>query len=290
MLDQERIRRQKMWHHLLSGGGPQNISPHLLRDIGIYGGAQGIWVDKARTSSLTLNGHGVTVGLLHTGEFYPDDLSDTGVIYHYPKTNRPRSRDLGEIEATKNARRLSLPIFVITQPSPASTIRDVFIGWVEEWDDQSQEFLITFLAEGTENLLTQPETETPFIPQVESSTSRTLVKTRPVQQHFNFLVFQRYGEKCAVCNLNIPDLLDAAHLIPKRDQGTDDPRNGLVLCALHHRALDAGLFCFDPVTLQILYRAAGPDAKALQIVRKDLHHLSVLPHKIALHWIYERWK
>jgi hypothetical protein len=91
-----------------------------------------------------LTRRGATVGLLHTGSSYADDLSDDGVLYHYPNTNRPKGRDLAEIEATKAAGRLGLPVFVITYPSPGSARRDVHLGWVESWDDSLETFLITF--------------------------------------------------------------------------------------------------------------------------------------------------
>ncbi len=60
----------------------------------MYGGAQGIWVDKARTGKLAENGNGVTVSLTHSGKSYPDDWSEDGVIYHYPDTHRPPGRDV----------------------------------------------------------------------------------------------------------------------------------------------------------------------------------------------------
>ena len=78
-----------------------NIDPTTLREWQIYGGQQGIWVDKQRTSALTDDGNGLAVSLLHKGNLYPDDFSETGVIYHYPVTNRPELRDLSEIEAVK---------------------------------------------------------------------------------------------------------------------------------------------------------------------------------------------
>lgn len=141
-VSQELEYRKRMWDSLLDEGGPSGVAPRVLRDLGIYGGAQGVWVDKARTGSLTEDGTGVTVGLLHTGSSYADDLSDDGVLYHYPATNRPSGRDLTEIEATKTAGRLGLPVFVITYPSPDSTVRDVHLGWVESWDDSLETFLI----------------------------------------------------------------------------------------------------------------------------------------------------
>ena len=42
------------------------LTPSEVRDLGIYGGAQGVWVDKSRTQSLEKDG--VAVGLLHTGK------------------------------------------------------------------------------------------------------------------------------------------------------------------------------------------------------------------------------
>lgn len=72
------------------------MAPGLLRELEIYGGAQGIWVDKARTSIVTPEG--VAVGLLHTGSSYADDLADDGVIYHYPQTWRASGgRDAAEV-------------------------------------------------------------------------------------------------------------------------------------------------------------------------------------------------
>jgi hypothetical protein len=41
----EADRREQIWLELLARGGPTNVQPQLLRDLRIYGGAQGIWVD-----------------------------------------------------------------------------------------------------------------------------------------------------------------------------------------------------------------------------------------------------
>jgi hypothetical protein len=118
MIQQEYERRMDMWDRLLRSGGPTGVAPAVLRELGIYGGAQGIWVDKARTGDVLPGGSGVSVGVLHTGRSYADDLAEDCIIYHYPKTRRPPGRDLAEVEATKAAGRLGLPFFVITYPSP----------------------------------------------------------------------------------------------------------------------------------------------------------------------------
>ncbi len=91
-------RRRAMWSDLLAEGGPNRVQPSLLRKLRIYGGAQGIWVDRKVTSSVAEKG--VTVGLLHTGLHYPDELDEDGVIYHYPETKRTGRRDDAEVTAT----------------------------------------------------------------------------------------------------------------------------------------------------------------------------------------------
>src|SRR5262249_3348717 len=141
LISNELNHRRSMWQRLGEHGGPKGVAPAVLRELGIYGGAQGVWVDKARTSQLTEDRVGITVGLLHTGSSYPDDLSEDGVLYHYPETSR-RGRDVAEVTATKAAGRLGLPVFVIAYPSPNSTKRSVELAWVEGWNDQAGLFLI----------------------------------------------------------------------------------------------------------------------------------------------------
>ncbi len=80
LIQQELEHRRNVWQTLLNGGGPQLVEPGFLRELGIYGGAQGVWIHKTRTGPLTKDGSGVTVGLLHTGTSYADDLFDDGVM------------------------------------------------------------------------------------------------------------------------------------------------------------------------------------------------------------------
>lgn len=126
--ESELKRRDQMWQSLVAHGGPHSVAAGMLRELGIYGGMQGVWVDKEHTG-------GVTVGMLHTGRTYADDLTEEGVVYHYPVTGRPSGRDAGEVEATKRAGELGLPVFVITHG--ANGTRDVHLGQVEDWDDAS---------------------------------------------------------------------------------------------------------------------------------------------------------
>ena len=283
----ERSRRESMWNSLLAAGGPSGLSPQVLRKLGVYGGAQGIWVDTDRTREIDGAG-GVTVGLLHTGRHYADELSADGVLYHYPRTGRPPGRDRAEVEATKAAGRLRLPVFVVTSGVPAST-RDVYKGWIEGWDDDVELFLVTF----AEALPPEPPSrdgESPFVLEGEITRSNRSVVDRPNQQRFKFAVLGLYGAACAVCDLAIPDLLQAAHLRGKAEKGADDPRNGLVLCALHHLAYDRGLFAIEPSSQEVRVLPNGPDARQLRLSRDSLGHLPRKPHQVALNYAWSAWK
>ena len=73
-ITEEHRHRGELWQNIqnLDLGA---LDPIALRDLGIYGGAQGIWVDKRRTSAFTPEGTGVTVGIL--GNYHLD------VVTHY---------------------------------------------------------------------------------------------------------------------------------------------------------------------------------------------------------------
>src|SRR4029453_1629767 len=123
---QEHARREAMWTSLLAAGGPGGLAARLPREVGVSGGAQGVWVDTDRTRGIDGAG-GITVGLLHTGRHYADELSADGVLYHYPRTGRPPGRDRVEGAATKEAGLLRLPVFVVTPGDPSSS-RNVHKG------------------------------------------------------------------------------------------------------------------------------------------------------------------
>jgi hypothetical protein len=133
-----------MWADLLKGGGPSRVSPVLLRSLRIYGGARGIWVDKTRTKSLTVDRRGVTVGLLATEGAYPDLLAGRDGTYRYPDTQIP-GWDLAGVRATKSASELELDVFLISRSSAKPNLRSVRLARVTDWDDTVGEFKIRFL-------------------------------------------------------------------------------------------------------------------------------------------------
>lgn len=289
LADAEKALRQLWWQDLTEAGGPNAVPPQVLRQMGIYRGAQGIWVDKDRTQALTPAGPGVAVSVLHTGHHYPDDLAEDGLIYHYPDTDRPPARDVNEVDATKAAAQLSIPLFVITHNSESASLRDVRKSWVASFDEASAQFLIVFQDE-------PPRPPAPPQPESETFQARLPRDRRPRggssparKAAFRFDVIKRYGPECAVCGIHLLQTLDAVHIIPVEEDGADDARNGLPLCATHHRAFDAQLFAIEPETFRIETRRPVT-LEQLRIERATLRRSAHRPHKEALSWRWAQWK
>jgi hypothetical protein len=275
----------QLWAQICAGNA-DNIEPRKLRSMLVYGGAQGIWVDKKNTESVSADGHGVTVGILHTGRHYPDDLSDDGVIYHYPTTERPPSRDAAEVQATKNAAGLGLPIFVILPGKTSASKRSVQLGWVVDFDDESRQFLILF-GQKKPDYGSAPAPESPFELIGGAAARKAMVKARPGQQRFRFQVLAQYGCKCAVCPITHSSLIKAAHICDKAHNGSDDWRNGVPLCSTHHDAFDAHLFIIHPDTLKI-ETLPGVPPSSIGVTETVLAPLRYRPHDQALSWRLDR--
>jgi len=277
--------RLNLWDSFGRGARADGLSPGQVREVGIYGGAQGVWVDKSRTQHVAPGG--VAVGLLHTGRRYADDLSADGVLYHYPQTTRA-GKDEAEIQATKNAGELQLPVFVVTRADRRPSARRVHLGWVEGWDDEAQVFLVTFQDEPPAAAPNdEAEDDQGFsLEGQQRSRRQATVTSRPGQQRFKFRVLKRYGSRCALCRISTLDVLDAAHIKPVAERGSDHPANGLVLCASHHRAFDRDLVRIEPGSLSILTAPNGPALDTLGVEYRSLAHLRRLPHPEAVAW---RW-
>jgi hypothetical protein len=119
--------------------------------------------------------------------------------------------------------------------------------------------------------------------------SSRLAKTRPNQNRLRDAVLERYGKQCAVCSIKIGDLLEAAHIVPKAEDGIDEAYNGLVLCANHHRAFDRGLFVIIPQGLLIKVRDDIGDRAILGISQSDILHLVRKPQIEAISRRYKIW-
>jgi len=246
-----------------------------IRDLKLFKGMAGICRDES----------GLAISFLHTGKKYPDDVFDTGLTYHYPETGRMGSHDKNEVDSAKQCFILGIPIFIILPGNEPQT-RTVELGWVIDFDDNSKMFLIEFSEHQPEIKSNSSESEEEFIPTSIKSTTKTLVKVRENQAKFRLSLFKKYGSKCAVCNIRNKYLLDAAHIIPVEKNGTNDWRNGLLLCKNHHVAFDRKLF-----KIKINYQIE--QCSNITLDELQVHESSVTtetglyPHEKALTYIYK---
>jgi putative restriction endonuclease len=286
--DFETMNRERIWREIQSKYQGQNIPTTVLRNTyRLYGGAAGIWVDKERTSKISNDSWGVTVAVFHKGTRNPDDISEASVIYHYPITNRRGGHDENEINATKNAKKFNIPIFVIAPSKIDPTNRDIKKGFVRDWDDTNHTFLIEF---GNIPEYTKEGTFSDEIPfNLNQNRKRSPSSRSDRDPRFSFDVFKRYERRCAVCNMNIEGIVTAVHIKPVRDNGTDDPRNGIPLCQNHRAAFDKFYFTINPTNYQIVTKQNGPSKEELEMKNDDILDLKVVPHKSALKWHYKRF-
>ena len=84
---------------------------------------------------------------------------------------------------------------------------------------------------------------------------RTVITTARVgQRFFRDAVLSAYNERCCITRLSIPTLLVASHIVPWRHDKANrvNPRNGLLLSALHDKAFDSGLITIaDDLTVRV---------------------------------------
>ncbi len=249
------------------------IDPSYIRELKIYKGATGICRDDS----------GICISVLNTGKHYPDDIFDEGILYHYPNTpKRPKTFDINETNSVKECASKGLPLFVIL-PGNNSKKRSIRLGWVVDYDDDSEQFLIKFGEAKPEPVVEKEEQG--FVGKAKRKKKLKEVATRSNNQtKFRFDVLKRYGSKCALCNIENKYLVDAAHIIPVDEDGTDDPRNGLILCKNHHAAFDRNLFKIDPNDFSIVVKDNLINISESNLITKT----GKMPHIEALEYRFNK--
>lgn len=145
-----------------------------------------------------------------------------------------------ENEGLKRLRESATPLIYLIQvkgrPRPEYLILSpVFI---QGWDDSSR----TFFVDVAPALPLKVEDGAA----VDKRYATRTVTVRLHQAQFRKAVLEAYQSRCSVCDLRAHHLLDGAHITP--DSSTDGLpviRNGLSLCALHHRAFDTDILLVD---------------------------------------------
>jgi putative restriction endonuclease len=134
-----------------------------------------------------------------------------------------------------------------------------------------------------------------FRPFVAEENVEYMVNAPKRDKAFREIVIREYDFTCAVCEMKfrLNNLVEAtaAHIVPKRKKGTDDPRNGLALCHTHHWAFDAGIFSLsdgcEVILSPMVERAEKQNFGLLELSGKPIllpSNEGMHPHPVALAW------
>ena len=172
---------------------------------------------------------------------YDDAEVPDGFLYAY----RSGAVDQSDNRALRAAYELQVPIvyFIGTRPG---WYKPLFPCFVRADDPAAQMVLVT------PGALAGPVDEpTPiaFDDEIERRYAVRQTRVRLHQARFRGRVVPAYSSQCAICRLRELRLLDAAHIVGDLEAaGEASVRNGLSLCAIHHRAFDQHLVGVSPNT------------------------------------------
>lgn len=134
-----------------------------------------------------------------------------------------------------------------------------------------------------------------FMPFIEEDKAIYKVSAQKRDRAFKDVVLEQYAFTCAVTGTQYyADHLveaQAAHIIPRRINGSDDPRNGIALSRTAHWAFDQGMFTLSN-QYEIIVHPKARHAKVHRFSILDLHGQPInkpeddafWPHKDALEW------
>lgn len=267
-------------------------SNEFVRDIKkIHRGERGIYRDLSKTRKLSFE-DGICQSILDTGRKYDDILTDSYLTYYYPDTSH-KSRDVGEINSLKISQKYNIPIFVVLGSDEDTKTKEIRLGYVQSFNDAQKSFLISFIKDNKktinpiENIIEEQKDEIDVLFDDTRQRKKTLSSNRNNNQpKFNFDVFKYYQNQCAVCDINY--FLEAAHIIPVKNRGTDNKKNGIILCKNHHKAFDDIFFRinYQNYNIEILKE----NKVSLKILRDNINHLTNKPGNIFLEWRYKNYK
>lgn len=279
----------ELWEEISKNNRHSN---EFVRDIKkIHRGERGIYRDLSKTRKFSFE-DGICQSILDTGRKYDDILTDSYLTYYYPETSH-KTRDLGEINSLKISQKYNIPIFVVLGSDEDTKTKEIRLGYVQSFNDAQKSFLISFIEDNKkiinpiENIIEEQKEEIDVLFDNTRQRKKTLSSNRNNNQpKFNFDVFKYYQNQCAVCDINF--FLEAAHIIPVKNRGTDNKKNGIILCKNHHKAFDDMFFKinYQNYNIEILKE----NKVSLKILRDNINHLTNKPGNMFLEWRYKNYK
>ncbi len=205
------------------------------------------------------------------------------------------------------------PIIVLEQVSDKTSkqgtrYRLMGLGLIEDYDPEMNVFNIChvdfktmeMVSNGVNNELlyetalreSSLDTFSPFI--AEDKAIYKVAKEKR-DQAFTRVVLEQYGYKCAVTGVkyhseNLTEA-QAAHIISKSKNGSDDPRNGITLSRTAHWAFDVGMFTISD-QYEIIVHPKAKNANTNKFPILDMNGMQInlpedenyYPHPEAIEW------
>jgi putative restriction endonuclease len=207
---------------------------------------------------------------------YDDEVVEDGFLYAY----RAGSIDQPDNRALRAAHELRVPLvyFIGTRPG---WYKPIFPCFVRADDPAAQMVLVT------PGALAGPAEEPEPIALEDRIERRYAVRETRVRLHqarFRGRVVPAYSDQLAICRLKELRLLDAAHIVSDVEtSGEPTVRNGLSLCAIHHRPFDQNLVGVSPdYTVHVSRRLLGDDDGPMLDLLKGHHEVPLLlPRRTA---------
>lgn len=124
--------------------------------------------------------------------------------------------------------------------------------------------------------------------EVKLELTKRLAIQRIGQNEFRNNVIANYASKCAVCDIDESDLLQASHIIPVSNvESAGKMENGVCLCAIHHILFDKGYFSISDDYRVIISKrkVTNPTIQQLITHGKTIRQAKIPPSKrfLALH-------
>lgn len=109
-------------------------------------------------------------------------------------------------------------------------------------------------------------------PQLKEGAGKEVKKVTARSAAFRIDIKRLYAFRCAVCGSGLvsPDdkpAVESAHIYPKEHDGSDDYRNGVCLCLMHHWAFDAGWLAISD-DHRVVVRGGLPAGEEYDFIRR----------------------
>ena len=163
----------------------------------------------------------------------------------------------------REANRKKIPIIYFLGFSPSRYI-PILPTFISDWDPQTLKVKLEFALSNQQTAIAYPEAD-------ERRYAMRIHKQRLHQASFREVLIKAYDSQCAITRLAVPQLLDAAHIVPDKDEMLGQPivSNGLLLSKTHHAAFDQNLIGIDAdyrmhVSEQLLQQNDGPMLESLK--------------------------